>query len=167
MEILDIFRNDVLMVALLSWFVAQVLKIIINAILNKTFALERLFGDGGMPSGHSATVTSAAIMVGLHEGFMSPVFGLALVIAIIVMHDATGVRQEAGKHAKSIIEIVEILNISLDYLMENDIKLKTEKFKTLIGHTRLQVFFGMITGIGVTILYLWIFGKMELLTQYF
>ena len=98
------------MVALSAWLVAQIMKIVINAIVNKTFSLERLFGDGGMPSGHSATVVAAAMMVGLREGLTSPIFGLALVIAIIVMHDATGVRQEAGKHAKSIIEIVDILH---------------------------------------------------------
>jgi acid phosphatase family membrane protein YuiD len=165
MGILSIFKNDVLMVALSAWLTAQVIKIIINAIVNKTFALERLFGDGGMPSGHSATVVAAAMMVGLHEGLTSPVFGLALVIAIIVMHDATGVRQEAGKHAKSIIEIVDILHTYIDFCQERNLKEKTEKFKTLIGHTHLQVLFGAITGICVVLIYLVITDNWCLLSQ--
>jgi acid phosphatase family membrane protein YuiD len=165
MGILGILNNDVLIVALSSWLVAQIAKIVINAIVTKEFNLERLFGDGGMPSGHSATVTAAALMTGIcaEDGFASPVFGLALVFAIVVMHDATGVRQEAGKHARYIIEIVEVLNEYLDYLVENDEKVKVEKLKTLVGHTHLQVFFGALTGIIVVILYLWIFGKFDML----
>lgn len=167
MELLNIFQNDVILVALLAGISAQFLKIIINAITNKTISLERLFGDGGMPSTHSAIVTSAAIMVGLYEGFASPVFGMALVIAIIVMHDAAGVRREAGKHAVSIIAIVDILNTYVDYCQEHDAKLKTEKFKTLIGHTHLQVFFGAITGIIVTLLYLALFDKWYIVQSLF
>ncbi len=163
MGILGILNNDVLIVALSSWLVAQIAKIVINAIVTKEFNLERLFGDGGMPSGHSATVTAAALMTGIVAGFDNPVFGLALVFAIVVMHDATGVRQEAGKHARYIIEIVEVLNEYLDYLVENDEKVKVEKLKTLVGHTHLQVFFGALTGIIVVILYLWIFGKFDML----
>jgi acid phosphatase family membrane protein YuiD len=153
LNILDIFQNDILMASLLAWFVAQVVKIIINAIVNKTFAIERLFGDGGMPSGHSATVTAAAFMIGLTEGFTSPLFGLSLVFAIIVMHDATGVRREAGKHAESIMEIINILNNYFDYLNENDIELRHKKLKILIGHTHLQDFFGAITGLCVAVIY--------------
>ena len=167
MELLDIFKNDIILVALLAGISAQFFKIIINAITNKTISLERLFGDGGMPSTHSAIVTSAAIMVGLYEGFESPVFGMSLVIAIIVMHDATGVRQEAGKHAASIIAIVDILNTYVDYCQEHDAKLKTEKFKTLIGHTHLQVFFGALTGIGVTLLYCALFDKWYMISNLF
>ena len=106
MKLLDIFKNDVLMVSFSAWLIAQLIKIIVNAIINKTFSLERLFGDGGMPSGHSATVTAAALMIGLHQGFASPLFGLAFIVAIIVMHDACGVRYETGKHANSINNIL-------------------------------------------------------------
>lgn len=165
MEILNIFKNEVLIVSLCAWLVAQIIKIIINFIINKTLSIERLFGDGGMPSGHSATVTAAAIMIGLYEGLTSPIFGLALVIAIIVMHDATGVRQEAGKHAKSIIEIVDILQTYLDFCQERDLTERTKKFKTLIGHTHLQVFFGALTGICVVLIYLCITDNLYLLYQ--
>lgn len=156
MNFLDILKNDILIVSLTAWLLAQLIKIIINAIVNKTFSLERLFGDGGMPSGHSATVTACALMIGVHEGFTSPLFALALVLAIIVMHDATGVRQEAGKHAQSIMDITNVINQYLDYVNEEDNKLRNEKLKTLIGHTKLQVLFGALTGIGVVLVYLFV-----------
>ena len=156
MNFLDILKNDILIVSLTAWLLAQLIKIIINAIVNKTFSLERLFGDGGMPSGHSATVTACALMIGVHEGFTSPLFALALVLAIIVMHDATGVRQEAGKHAQSIMDITNVINQYLDYVNEEDNKLRNEKLKTLIGHTKLQVLFGALTGIGVVLVYVFV-----------
>ena len=114
---LDIVTNPVLFIPAISWVIAQIMKAIINAIVNKKFSVDRLVGDGGMPSGHSATVTSLAIMCGLTSGFDSTVFGLATIFAIVVMHDALGVRREAGKHAISIIEMAEILN---DYLSEHN-----------------------------------------------
>ena len=151
MGILDIFNNDILIVSLASWLIAQIAKIVINAIVNKKFDVERLFGDGGMPSGHSATVTSMALMTGFKLGFDSPIFGIAMLLAIIVMHDATGVRHEAGKHAKSIIELTEIFN---EYILEHDEKLKLQKLKTLVGHTPLQVVCGAGVGVLVVVLYL-------------
>ena len=93
---LDVITNNVLVVAIFSWLVSQVIKVILNAIINKKFSIERLFGDGGMPSGHSATVTACAAMCGWTYGFDSAVFGIAFVLAIVVMHDATGVRREAA-----------------------------------------------------------------------
>ncbi len=163
MGIFDIVFNDVLIVSLAAWFIAQVAKIVVNAIVNKKIDLERLVGDGGMPSGHSATVTAAALMVGIKAGFSSPVFGLALIFAIVVMHDATGVRQEAGKHAKSIIELTDLFN---EYLAEHDEEVKLGKLKTLVGHTPLQVFFGALTGAIIVVLYLWIFGGFDQLTAF-
>lgn len=163
MGIFDIIFNDVLIVALAAWFVAQLAKIVVNAIVNKKFDLERLVGDGGMPSGHSATVTAAALMVGIKAGFASPVFGLALVFAIVVMHDAVGVRREAGKHARTLIELTDLFN---EYLAEHDEEVKHEKLKTLVGHTPLQVFFGALTGVIVVVLYLWIFGGIDQLVAF-
>jgi acid phosphatase family membrane protein YuiD len=151
MDFLNILTNPVLIVPGCAWIIAQVAKTVINAIVNKKFSLDRLVGDGGMPSGHSATVTALAVMCGLsEEGFGSPVFGLAMVFAIVVMHDATGVRAEAGKHARSIISIVEQLN---DYLSEHDDKIKTEKLKVLVGHTPLQVFVGSLLGAVIALVY--------------
>ena len=150
MDILKIFTNPVLLIPGCAWIVAQIAKTIINAIVNKRFSFDRLVGDGGMPSGHSVTVTALAVMCGIEEGFGSTVFGLAMIFAIVVMHDAMGVRREAGKHARSIISIVEQLN---DYITEHDDKIKTEKLKVLVGHTPLQVVIGSLLGALIAVLY--------------
>lgn len=163
MGILGILSNDVLIVSLAGWLIAQIAKIVINAIVNKKLDLERLFGDGGMPSGHSATVTAMALMTGLRVGFNSPIFGITMVFAIIVMHDATGVRQEAGKHARSIIELTDMFN---EYLIEHDEKVKLEKLKTLVGHTPLQVLCGAGVGILVVVVYLLITKDYETLVSF-
>lgn len=151
MDFLKILTNPVLLVPTCSWFVAQVLKAIINAIINKKFSFDRLIGDGGMPSGHSATVTSLALMVGLSKcGFDSPEFALAMIFAVVVMHDATGVRRETGKQAVSIIKMAELLN---DYFSEQDEHIKTDKLKVLVGHTPLQVVCGALLGAAIAIAY--------------
>jgi acid phosphatase family membrane protein YuiD len=151
---LDIVTNPVLFIPAISWVIAQIMKAIINAIVNKKFSIDRLVGDGGMPSGHSATVTSLAVMCGLTAGFDSTVFGLATIFAIVVMHDALGVRREAGKHAISIIEMAEILN---DYLSEHNEKIKTDKLKVFVGHTPWQVVCGSLLGACIAIGYHLIF----------
>ena len=92
--------NQILTASLLSWFIAQVLKTIINFILLGKFQLERMWGDGGMPSAHSATVCAMAIVTGRSAGVASPIFAVACVVAIITMHDAMGVRHETGEQAK-------------------------------------------------------------------
>ena len=149
--IVDLLDNNVLMVACFSWTIAQILKVIINAIVNKEFSWSRLFGDGGMPSGHSATVTSAAIVCGWCYGFASVEFGIAIVLAIIVMHDASGVRLEVGKQAVITKEIAEVINNLFDHKLDSDIK--TEKLKELVGHTPLQVAIGSVLGLTVAIVF--------------
>ena len=150
MDILNIFTNPILLSPGCAWIVAQIAKTIINFIVTKKFSLDRLVGDGGMPSGHSATVTALAVMCGLTEGFGSTEFGLAMIFAIVVMHDAMGVRREAGKHARSILSIVESLN---DYFSEENEGIKTEKLKVLVGHTPLQVIVGSVLGAAIAFLY--------------
>ena len=88
MDFLQIFTNKYLLVPAFAWLVAQILKTIITAIMTNKISFSRLVGDGGMPSGHSATVMSLAMMCGLFEGFGSVEFGVSMILAIIVMHDA-------------------------------------------------------------------------------
>lgn len=99
--------NGILTVSLLGWFTAQVLKTIINFILLGKFQLERMWGDGGMPSAHSATVCAMTIAAARSEGVASPVFAVAAVLAIITMHDAMGVRYETGEQAKVLNKMIE------------------------------------------------------------
>lgn len=143
MSILDIFHNGILIISLFSWLAAQIIKTTIHAIVNKGIDWKRLVGDGGMPSAHSATVTSLALSTGLYCGFDSTFFAITLVVAIIVMHDALGVRREAGKHAKALNEIIL-------YLDQPDPDVALKEF---IGHTPLQVFFGALLGILITVAY--------------
>lgn len=150
----ELVTNDVLLVPAFAWFVAQLLKLLITAVVNRRFTAERLIGDGGMPSGHSATVMALAMMCGYTAGFGSTTFGLAMIFAVVVMHDALGVRRETGKQAISIIKMAEIINA---YITEKDENVKTEKLKTLVGHTPLQVVCGALVGIIVFLLYLLIF----------
>ena len=142
--LLQLVSNKILIGSLSAWVVAQVLKTILYAAINKTFDIKRLFGDGGMPSGHSATVTSMAISCGLVYGFDSGIFAIAAIVAIIVMHDATGVRLETGKQAKIINELVEHLK---DKRIADE-----EKLKEFVGHTPLQVLCGAVLGVIVAII---------------
>ena len=137
----ELITNPFLLTALSSWAIAQVLKVFINAAVNQTWDLERLFGDGGMPSGHSATVASLAVFTALRCGTGSFQFAMAAIFAIIVCHDAMGVRLETGKQAALLNDQVEAVNI----LSTED--LPEVKLKELVGHTPTQVSAGVIIGI--------------------
>ncbi len=148
------FTNEILLVPAFAWFIAQLLKALINGVVHKEWSAERLWGDGGMPSGHSATVTSLAFMCGFSQGFGSVYFAITAILAVIVMHDALGVRRETGKQAVSIIKMVEIIN---EYVVEKDEEIKTDKLKVLVGHTPLQVVCGALLGLIVVLLYILVF----------
>lgn len=139
--------NKIFWVAAIAWLVAQVLKTIIHTLLNKTFQAERLVGSGGMPSSHSATVCSLSTAACIIYGADSPIFGLALILAIIVMYDAMGVRRETGIQAKLLNDIMKIF---LD-MGRNEIS-PDEKLKEFVGHTPLQVLAGAVLGIGIACL---------------
>ena len=138
--------NKIIVTAFIAWFVAQVLKTIIHAFVYKTLDLKRLVGDGGMPSCHSAVVSSCALMTGLTQGFDSAIFAIILVMAIIVMRDASGVRLETGKQARAIKDISQILEEL------SNIHIDDEKLKEFVGHTHLQVFMGALLGIVVALI---------------
>ena len=143
--------NDILLAGILSWFVAQVIKTILYAVINKELDMTRLMGDGGMPSAHSATVTAVAAMTGLLCGFGSPLFALACILAIIVMHDAMGVRLETGKQAKLLNEMVTLL----EALGQPKLSME-KKLKEFVGHTPSQVMAGMLLGIVVAVVYFYV-----------
>ena len=144
----EALNNKIIIAGVISWTTAQCLKLLIYWIVNKKLDFERLIGDGGMPSSHSATVTSAALMTGLTAGFDSAVFGIAFILAVVVMHDASGVGLETGKQAKVINELVEIFkDLGKNSLSPED------KLKEFVGHTHMQVLAGFSLGIIVTIIY--------------
>ena len=136
-----LFTNPFLIVPMLAWFTAQVLKTIIHAIINKKLDITRMCGDGGMPSGHSATVSSLAVLAALVYGCGSFQFAFAAVLAIIVCHDASGVRLQTGKQAEVLNDLIEIID------MLTTEKLPEVKLKEFVGHTPVQVAAGIIVGV--------------------
>ena len=154
MIFLELVRNYVITASVAAWLLAQVMKFFVAWIADGRADIQRLFGDGGMPSGHSATVVCMTVMIGYTCGMSSPVFGLAFLVAIIVMHDATGVRRETGKQARLLIEVITTLN---GIISERDSIVRRQKLKTMVGHTPMQVFFGALFGILVAVAYILIF----------
>jgi len=146
----ELLSNPWLLCPVTSWLVAQVLKVIINAIIHKKLDWERLVGDGGMPSGHSATVSSLAMFALLKSGPGSFEFAVCAILAIIVCHDAMGVRWETGKQAQAINEIVRTVEV----LSKQD--LPEVKLKELVGHTPVQVLAGITIGICNALLFFFV-----------
>ena len=143
MNILQILDNHLLVNSLIAWAAAQIMKTILYTAVHKKLDIHRLFGDGGMPSGHSATVTAMATTAALQYGLDSPIFSITAIVAIVVMHDAMGVRREAGKHAKVLNNL--LVSLSADIPSE-------DVLKEFLGHTPLQVCFGALLGLGVALL---------------
>ena len=140
----ELLHNQIFIAAILGWFVAQVLKTLIHMIISKRFVAERMVGSGGMPSSHSATVCALATSSGIKYGGGSFEFAISVMLAIIVMYDAMGVRRETGKQAKLLNSII----------LENPLKLSgevlQERLKEYVGHTPFQVIVGALLGIGLT-----------------
>ena len=137
----DLLTNRFLITSVSSWFVAQLVKTVIHAIVNRKLDMSRLFGDGGMPSGHSATVTSLATLSALSYGLSSFQFAVTGILAIIVCHDATGVRRETGKQAVLLNELIKAFEVL------STKKLPEVKLKEFVGHTPIQVLAGITVGI--------------------
>ena len=138
----EFLSSSVFITSIIAWFIAQFLKVIFVLIKDRKFDLERFIGSGGMPSAHSAFVVSLSIAVGITEGFGSAVFSVSMVLALIVMYDATGIRRAAGEQAKLLNQIVgkwgrkEFPDVEL---------------KELLGHTPYEVIMGALVGILVAL----------------
>ena len=143
-DIQKLVTNKYLYVPLLLWFCIQVFKVICDLVKTKKFNFKRIMGAGGMPSSHTAVVTSLAMLVGKSEGFDSAMFAVALVFAMVVMYDAAGVRRAAGKQAHLLNKIIETPGLT-----GVDVQ---ERLVEVLGHTPLQVIVGAIIGITVGLL---------------
>ncbi|MCR5670052.1 MAG: divergent PAP2 family protein [Butyrivibrio sp.] len=139
--IYGILHNQILVAAFWAWICAQILKTFIYVVVNKEFNSERLLGDGGMPSSHSATVMALVTATAFSYGPGSFEIAVTGIMALIVMHDAMGVRRETGKQAKAINNMMEWLND-----LNSDIPAE-QKLKEFVGHSPLQVFFGAVLGV--------------------
>jgi acid phosphatase family membrane protein YuiD len=126
----------------MACLIAQASKLIIEVIKNRKLNVRVLVTTGGMPSSHSAFVAALATGVGQTMGWDSPDFAIATIFAIIVMYDAAGVRQAAGKQAR-------ILNQIIDEYFKESGKFNEERLKELLGHTPFQVVVGLGMGIAI------------------
>lgn len=139
--------NPILLAALTAWSIAQILKVLIEFILLKTWNWALLFQAGGMPSSHSAMVSAAALSIGLYKGFDLPVFAVASILAMIVIYDATGIRREAGRQAVLINTIIE--EIAKGKLSQH------KRLKEVLGHTPGEAILGTLLGLGISLIF-WI-----------
>jgi len=138
----SLLENHILLVAVIASIVAQITKLAIELGKNRKINIRVLVETGGMPSAHSALVTALATGVGHKMGWNSPDFAIAAIFAIIVMYDAAGVRQAAGKQAR-------ILNQIIDELFREHPTFNEDRLKELLGHTPFQVIVGSILGVTI------------------
>jgi uncharacterized protein len=146
--------NETLLISFIAWFIAQALKVIGGLIREKRLDMSFFVRSGGMPSSHTALVTSLATAVGILQGFNSVEFAIAAVFSSIVMYDAAGVRRAVGQQSI-------ILNRILQELRERRSKDVEHDVRELIGHTPFQVFSGALLGISVAVLWLWVSGELK------
>ena len=143
MEFFTQYRYLIVLFAV--WFFIQLFKVIWDLVVTHKFNFKRILGAGGMPSSHSAVVTSLATMIGKSQGINSPIFALSVIFACIVMYDAAGVRRAAGKQAKLLNKLIETPGLS-------NIQVQ-EKLVEVLGHTPTQVFVGALIGIVVGLIF--------------
>ena len=137
-----ITSNKVINIIFVAWVLAQIIKVSLDFLVNKKFNAERVFGAGGMPSSHTALVTSLAVAVLRIKGFSSVEFAISLAFAGVVMYDAMGVRRQAGEHAKLLNTIVKSI-----FTKDFSSKESSEALKEYLGHTPMEVLGGAVLGI--------------------
>ena len=135
----EMISNKFLYIPFLVWLGIQTFKVIYDLVKTKKFNFKRIMGAGGMPSSHSATVTTLAVLIGKNSGFDSPMFALSVIFAFIVMYDAAGVRRAAGKQATLLNKLIETPGLTGMQV--------SEKLVEVLGHTPLQVIVGALIGI--------------------
>jgi len=135
----ELFANRVFQAIFFPWLIAQISKPIIEYIRRHRINLRLLVSAGGMPSSHSASVCALATAVGIQEGVASTIFVVSLLLAIIVMYDAAGVRRAASIQAR-------ILNQIIDELFQGH-PISETRLRELLGHTPFEVLVGAIWGI--------------------
>lgn len=135
--------NQALVAGIVGATIAQLIKFVTVLVRDRRIDVRTLVTTGGMPSSHSALVTGLATSVGLTEGFTSTIFDVALVLAMVVMYDAAGVRRAAGKQARIINQIIFDLQHSLSF--------QESRLKELLGHTPLEVIGGALLGIVIAL----------------
>ncbi len=143
-----LFQNIPLFSAAIAFVITQLLKPIINAMLGNGWKWRYLITTGGMPSSHSAAASALTVSIGMSEGIDSASFAICVFIALVIMNDAMNVRYETGKQAELLNKWSEILA----ELHKNG-PFSPIAFKTMIGHSALQVVAGAVLGAATGALY--------------
>ncbi len=138
-------QNKYIYIPFFLWFGIQLFKLVYDLVTTKKFNFKRILGAGGMPSSHSAVVSSLATLIGKYEGLNSAVFGVAFIMAIVVMYDACGVRRAAGKQAALLNKLVETPGLTGIQV--------SERLVEVLGHTPVQVFVGALIGVVAGIIF--------------
>ncbi|MFC1950592.1 divergent PAP2 family protein [Chloroflexota bacterium] len=148
----EIIVNNVLIISLCSWVISQLCKVIIVWVREKHFDLGYLVISGGMPSSHSAIVTALATSVALTQGLASVAFGISVILALIVMYDAAGVRQSVGQQTIVLNRILQEIRFRRPAIeLGRDLK-------EFLGHTRFEAIIGGLIGICIAWSWLTITG---------
>ena len=137
--------NPVIDCALLAWFLAQLIKVLLEAVLARRLNLRLFVSSGGMPSSHSALVVACTAAIGKLEGIQGGVFALSVIVASVVMYDACNVRRSAGDTARLVNQILA----HVEKLTAEDF---ADDLREVMGHTPLQVLMGALLGLGVGLL---------------
>ena len=132
------------LVCLMSWVVAQAIKLAWHYQKTRRWYWHMLAGTGGMPSAHMTLVSCFSTLMGIERGWDDPLFQCALVLAVIVASDAWGARRAAGKQAAVLNRIVTDLYRSVHR--------RPKHLRELIGHTPLEVVAGAALGVGMAVL---------------
>jgi acid phosphatase family membrane protein YuiD len=140
----EFLANKLIWIPFTASLIAQVLKMFYYWRKNHKINLRHLTEAGGMPSSHSALVSSLATVIGIKEGLDSSLFAVTIIFAFIVMYDAAGVRQAAGKQAKVLNKIINELSHKYYF--------REEHLRELIGHTPVEVIAGCFLGILVSLI---------------
>lgn len=135
--------SSVLIISACAWAVTQLIKVVVVLVRERRLDLSYLISGGGMPSAHSSTVCALTTAVAMIEGLDSVAFGIAAILAIVVMYDAAGVRRSVGRQSIVLNRIVkELIGRRPRSEIEHDLR-------ELIGHTPFQVIVGAILGAGI------------------
>ena len=137
--------NPVIDCALLAWFLAQLIKVILEAVMTRRLDTRLFVSSGGMPSSHSALVVACTTAIGRLYGVEGPLFALSVIVASVVMYDACNVRRSAGDTARLVNQILA----HVEKLTAEDF---ADDLREVMGHTPLQVLMGALLGLGVGLL---------------
>ena len=141
----DLWSNGPLKCAMISWAVAQFIKVLITLWLDKKLDWRRCFGMGGMPSSHTAFVVSLTMAIAFQDGAASTAFAISFALAAVVIYDAMGVRRETGRQG-------EVRNQIIDHVLVEGKPITEKQLKELVGHSPLEVLGGLVVAVPITLL---------------